>query len=169
MIICTNFPSPLFCDKAPHEVWKNWPGVSEKKSSFNYLLICLKYCWMTCRQCRLWSGTCTVWSVPSLSANRIIGYYRMYKWRANTQMILCTCAGWPVLCMFKATFLAHLNNVHGELLYYPRCWRQLPQMLKFSLKFLKTSYFLTLPPICFIFGMMIHIGPKFCAVPSPPL
>ena len=54
----------------------------------------------------------------------------------------------------KDDFLAHLNNVHGELLYYPRrwCWRWLwcwrwcrrPQMLKFSLKFLRPHYFLTL-------------------------
>ena len=81
----------------------------------------------------------------------------------------------PIWC-----FLARLNNVHGELLYYPppppppptqhrRRWRRHPQMLKFSLKFLKPHYFLTLSSICFIFGMMIHIGPKFCAVPSPPL
>ena len=33
-----------------------------------------------------------VWSGPSLSAYRIIGY-RMYEWRALSQMILCTCAG----------------------------------------------------------------------------
>ena len=38
------------------------------------------------------------------------------------------------------------------------------QMLKFSLKFLRPHYFLILRPICFIFGIMIHIGPKFCAV-----
>ena len=65
------------------------------------------------------------------------------------------------------SFLARLNNIHGELLYYP--WRWRPQMLKFLLKFLRPHYFLTLSPICFIFSMMIHIGPKFCAVPSPPL
>ena len=47
-----------------------------------------------------------VWSGPSLSANRIIGHYRMYKWRANTQMRLCACAEWIWLCilrMFEAT------------------------------------------------------------------
>ena len=31
------------------------------------------------------------WSGPSLSANRIIGYYRMFEWRAKAQMILCAC------------------------------------------------------------------------------
>ena len=38
---------------------------------------------------------------------------------------------------------------HGELLYYPWRWRQCwrPQMLKFSLKFLRSHYFLTLSPI----------------------
>ena len=32
-----------------------------------------------------------VWSGPSLSTNRIIGYYRMLEWRAKTWMILCVC------------------------------------------------------------------------------
>ena len=41
-------------------------------------------------------------------------------------------------------------------------------MLKFSLKFLKPHYFLILSPIKFIFYMMIHIVPKFCAIPSHP-
>ena len=36
-----------------------------------------------------------------------------------------------------------------------------PQMLKFLLMFLRPHYFLTLSLICFIFDMMIHIGPNF--------
>ena len=28
-----------------------------------------------------------------MSAKRIIGYYRMYKWIVKTQMILCICTG----------------------------------------------------------------------------
>ena len=35
-----------------------------------------------------------VWSGPSLSANRLIRYYRMYERRAKARMILCACAGW---------------------------------------------------------------------------
>ena len=31
---------------------------------------------------------CAVWSGLSLSANRIIGYYRMYEWRVKTRMTL---------------------------------------------------------------------------------
>ena len=31
-------------------------------------------------------------SEHSLSANRIVGHYRMYEWRANTRMVLCACA-----------------------------------------------------------------------------
>ena len=31
----------------------------------------------------------------SLSANKIIVYYRMYEWRAKARMILCACAGAP--------------------------------------------------------------------------
>ena len=26
-------------------------------------------------------------------ANRIIGYYRMYEWEANVEIILCACTG----------------------------------------------------------------------------
>ena len=35
---------------------------------------------------------CAVLPGPSLSANRIIGYYRMYEWRAKARMILSECA-----------------------------------------------------------------------------
>ena len=28
----------------------------------------------------------TVWPVPSLSANRIIGYYRLYDWKTKARM-----------------------------------------------------------------------------------
>ena len=68
----------------------------------------------------------------------------------------------------KWHFLARLNNVYGQQLYCP--WlrrRRRPQILKFLLKILRPHYFLTLSPIGFIFGKLIHIGPKFCAVPSP--
>ena len=34
-----------------------------------------------------------VWSRPSLSANRIIGYCRMCEWRAKACILLRTCAG----------------------------------------------------------------------------
>ena len=46
-----------------------------------------------------------VWSGPSLSANRIIGYYRMYDWRINVQMILCACSGWS-----ESAHLAHVRR-----------------------------------------------------------
>ena len=41
-----------------------------------------------------------VWSGPLLSANRIIGYYRVYEWRAKAQMILCACARWSEPALF---------------------------------------------------------------------
>ena len=41
-----------------------------------------------------------VWSGHSPSANRIIGYYRMYQWRANIRMRLCACVGW-ILCILR--------------------------------------------------------------------
>ena len=37
---------------------------------------------------------------PSRSANRIIGYYRMYEWREKNRMILRTCAGWSESALF---------------------------------------------------------------------
>ena len=45
---------------------------------------------------------------PLLSANRIIGYYRMYKRWAKARMILCACAGWS----------ASVQSTHA--------WRHLP-------------------------------------------
>ena len=44
----------------------------------------------------------TVWSGSSLSANKIIKYYRMYEQRAKARMILCTCTGWIWICAFCA-------------------------------------------------------------------
>ena len=48
----------------------------------------------------------TVWSWPSLSAHRTIGYYRIYEWRAKARMILCACAGWSkcAFCAFSKAF-----------------------------------------------------------------
>ena len=59
-----------------------------------------------------------VWSGPSLSANRIIGYYRMLQWRANVWMILCACAGWSesahhftdIWRHFFVSLAAHMNR-----------------------------------------------------------
>ena len=45
---------------------------------------------------------CAVWSGPSLSANRIIGHYRMNQWTANARMRLCACVGWIWICAFCA-------------------------------------------------------------------
>ena len=46
-----------------------------------------------------------VWSGPSLSANRIIGYYRIYEWRAKARMTLCAWAWWS-----KSARLAHARK-----------------------------------------------------------
>ena len=46
-----------------------------------------------------------VWSGPSLSSNRIIGYYLIYDWRAKPRMILCACAGW-----FESAHFAHVRR-----------------------------------------------------------
>ena len=39
-----------------------------------------------------------VWPRPSLSANIIIGHFRMYYWRASALMRLCACVGWIWIC-----------------------------------------------------------------------
>ena len=63
---------------------------------------------------------------------------------------------WPTLWHIRNSgrnilvLVARLNNVHGELLYYPRRWRRRwrwrrrrrTQMLKFSLKFFRPHHFL---------------------------
>ena len=41
-----------------------------------------------------------VGSGPSLSANRIIGYYRLFEWRAKYRVILWACARWAE-CVFS--------------------------------------------------------------------
>ena len=42
----------------------------------------------------------TVWLGPFLSTNRIIGYYRMYEWRAKA-LILCACEGWADMSRYE--------------------------------------------------------------------
>ena len=39
--------------------------------------------------------------IRAFTANRIIGYYRMYEWRAKTWMILCACTGWSESVHFR--------------------------------------------------------------------
>ena len=48
-----------------------------------------------------------VWSGPLLSANRTIGYYRMYDWRTKARMIFAYVQDDPglrILRMFGGTF-----------------------------------------------------------------
>ena len=45
---------------------------------------------------------CAVWSGPSLSASRIIEYYKVYQRRTNARMRLCACAGWIWIFAFCA-------------------------------------------------------------------
>ena len=45
---------------------------------------------------------CAVWSGPSLSAARSIGFYRLYQCRAKPRMRPCACAGWSTYARFCA-------------------------------------------------------------------
>ena len=51
---------------------------------------------------------------PLLSANRIIGYYRMFQWRANFRMRPCACqdyANLRKLRMLEGTFSPEAANL----------------------------------------------------------
>ena len=54
-----------------------------------------------------------IWSGPLLSTARIIGYYRMYRWRAKAWMRPCACAGW-----WESTHFAHAQR-HCFACYIP--------------------------------------------------
>ena len=57
----------------------------------------------------------TVWSGPSLSTNRITGYYRMYEWRAKARLILCSCTGWWSESAQSAHVRRHFFTWHGPI------------------------------------------------------
>ena len=69
----------------------------------------------------------TVWSGPLLSANRIIGHYRMYQCRANARMISYTCLGWIWMCAYvhmgwdwRTDRRRHLQYSHS---FFKKVWR----------------------------------------------
>ena len=47
-----------------------------------------------------------VWSGPSLTAARLIGYYRSYQWRAKAWMRPFACAGWCEFALTRRHFFA---------------------------------------------------------------
>ena len=54
-----------------------------------------------------------VWSGPWLPADRIIGHYRIYQWKANAQMRFCACPGWCVSSHFAhARRHFFLDSIH---------------------------------------------------------
>ena len=70
-----------------------------------------------------------------------------------------------LLELSNSLFLAHLNNIQEELLFYLRHWQQgRPQILKFL-----RHYFQTMWWIMFMTDVMIDTGTKFNIVPSLPL
>ena len=76
-----------------HELWSPHMGCAMWKLVIGYM-------WTVKAQIRLRFRA--VWSGPSLSTNRIIGYYRMYDWRVKTRMILCACIGSVQISAFCA-------------------------------------------------------------------
>ena len=66
-----------------------------------------------------------VWSRPSLSANRITGYYEMYELWAKAQSILCACTGWSETATFASKALFRLTPAiypyrHSSIGWHPR-------------------------------------------------
>ena len=102
--------------------------LSENKLALFYIWVTLLYIWAAqCEKCVfghmrivttqiIWRIR-AVWSGPSLSTTRIIGYYIMYEWRAKAWMILCACAGWCESAHFTHA-PRHLFAWHG-----PFFWR----------------------------------------------
>ena len=74
-------------------IWQNYMGHTMQKCVFSHM-------WTVKAQIslRINAG----WSGPSLSAYRIIEYYRMYEWRGKAQMILWACAEWS-----KSVYFVH--------------------------------------------------------------
>ena len=65
-----------------------------------------------------------VWSGPSLSTDRIIGYYRMFQWRGNAQMRICVCAGWYRSLHFEQTlrhFFTWCSSHIWHRQYHAKC------------------------------------------------
>ena len=55
---------------------------------------------MRTTQAQISTQTRTVWWMQKLSADRIIGYYTMYKWRAKAQTVLWACTSWSASVHF---------------------------------------------------------------------
>ena len=65
---------------------------------------------------------CAVWSGPSLSANKIIGYFRRYEWREK----LCfqkADLNLRILCMFEGIFSLDAANINGNIQDWPQSRR----------------------------------------------
>ena len=84
-----------------------------------------------------------VWSELSLSANRIIGHYRMYPWRENVRMRLCACVGWIWICSFWTC--SKLPFMHGVT---DRCYWWLSFEWWFSLIYDEFSFFECFHLVC---------------------
>ena len=87
------------------QLYFTWPYKKIKNRNKGYLNVHLLLIWAVLCEKRtfehMWTAKaqislliCASWSGLLLSAKKIIGYYRMNEWRANTWLIVCTCTGW---------------------------------------------------------------------------
>ena len=99
LLICVPFwSSRIPCVAAPHLKITEWVhlGPAKRKCAFGQIRKAKAQISLRIR---------AVCSGPSLSADRIIGYYRTDEWRFYAQLILCACAGW-----FEAAHFAHARR-----------------------------------------------------------
>ena len=94
-----------------------------------------------------------VCSGPSLSANWIIGYYRMYEWRADSQMILFACARWCKSTKSARPMCNHLPQQHFC------CWPLQDGHFCCSSSFFLRSVFVE---ILFLYAILCHSTPIWC-------
>ena len=70
-------------------------------------------------------------SGPSLSANRIIGHYRMYQWKANAWMRLCPCVVW-ILIFWETLFSLGTAQMEMIVLFFRDCLVEVESYTRFG-------------------------------------
>ena len=102
--------SIFFCWKKTTKKLLSWAMFFEVKKKWDLrqeVHAMQKHAWAGGQQ--IPRSACTVWSGPSLYSKRIIGYYRMCKWRAKAQMIFA-----HVQDDLRQYFALHGQNFKGK-------------------------------------------------------
>ena len=90
------------------------------KSLFHYLLMCLKYTWMSAQQCRPWSDSCILWhlnwvfTVYSGLSVPILLTLKMPKENLHLKMLSVYVVCWIFLQTFQTSFCIQANIVDPD-------------------------------------------------------